>query len=107
MRKFLWSGRNLLQGGLTAPWLLISSQGAKGSRAAAAARLALDPLRTDCYLSDQYFLFHGLQVLHVHVFLAAPLGASHMPQPGANRHQSRVTIWESTPNLRSLLYLIA
>ena len=36
----------------------------------------------------------GLQVLHVHVFLAAPLGARHVAQPGADQHQSGVAIGE-------------
>ena len=51
MRKFaLVSGRNLLQGGgLTAPWLLFSRQGAKRQGRRYAARLALDPLRPGCY----------------------------------------------------------
>ena len=36
---------------------------------------------------------HGrLQALHVHVFLAAPLGACHMAQPRTGQHQSRVAI---------------
>ena len=35
-----------------------------------------------------------LQVLHVHVFLAAPLGARHMAQPGADQHQGGVAIGE-------------
>ena len=33
-----------------------------------------------------------LQVLHVHVFLVAPLGARHMAEPGADQHQSRVIL---------------
>ena len=33
-----------------------------------------------------------LQVLHVHVFLAAPLGARHMAEPGADQHQRRVPV---------------
>ena len=51
MRKFaLVSGRNLLQGGgLTAPGLLFSGQGAKGQGRRYAARLALDALRPGCY----------------------------------------------------------
>ena len=51
MRKFaLVSGRNLLQGGgLTAPWLLFSGQGAKGQGRRYAARLAIDALRPGCY----------------------------------------------------------
>ena len=35
-----------------------------------------------------------LQVLHVHVFLVAPLGARHMAQPGADQHQGGVAIGE-------------
>ena len=35
-----------------------------------------------------------LQVLHVHVFLAAPLGARHMAQPGTDQHQGGVAIGE-------------
>ena len=33
-----------------------------------------------------------LQVLHVHVFLAAPLGARHVAKSGADQHQGRVTV---------------
>ena len=35
-----------------------------------------------------------LQMLHVHVFLAAPLGARHMAEPGADQHQGGVAIGE-------------
>ena len=35
-----------------------------------------------------------LQVLHIHVFFAAPLGARHMAEPGTNQHQGRVAIGE-------------
>ena len=35
-----------------------------------------------------------LQVLHVHVFFVAPLGARHMAQPGADQHQGGVAIGE-------------
>ena len=35
-----------------------------------------------------------LQVLHVHVFLVAPLGACHMAQPRADQHQGRVAVRE-------------
>ena len=35
-----------------------------------------------------------LQVLHIHVLLVAPLSASHMAQPGADQHQSRVAVRE-------------
>ena len=34
-------------------------------------------------------------MLHIHVFLVIPLGAGHMPKPGTDQHQSRVTIRES------------
>ena len=37
-----------------------------------------------------------LQVLHVHVFFAAPLGTCHMAEPGADQHQSGVAIRECT-----------
>ena len=36
-----------------------------------------------------------LQVLHVHVFLAAPLGARHVAQPRADQHQGGVAVRES------------
>ena len=35
-----------------------------------------------------------LQVLHVHLFLVAPLGARHMAQPRADQHQGGVTVRE-------------
>ena len=35
-----------------------------------------------------------LQMLHVHVFLAAPLGARHMAEPGADQHQGGVAVRE-------------
>ena len=35
-----------------------------------------------------------LQVLHVHVLLDAPLGASHIAQPGTGQHQGRVSVRE-------------
>ena len=34
----------------------------------------------------------SLQVLHVHVLLVAPLGASHMAQPGTDQHEGRVAV---------------
>ena len=40
-------------------------------------------------------VIHGrLQVLHVHVFLVAPLGARHMAEPGTDQHQGGVAIGE-------------
>ena len=35
-----------------------------------------------------------LQVLHVHVFLVAPLGARHMAQPRADQHQGGISVRE-------------
>ena len=35
-----------------------------------------------------------LQVLHVHVFLVAPLGARHMAKAGADQHQGGVAVRE-------------
>ena len=35
-----------------------------------------------------------LQMLHVHVFLVAPLGVRHMAQPGADQHQGGVPVRE-------------
>ena len=35
-----------------------------------------------------------LQMLHVHVFLVAPLGASHVAQTGADQHQGGVPVRE-------------
>ena len=35
-----------------------------------------------------------LQVLHVHIFFAAPLRARYMAKPGADQHQSRVAVRE-------------
>ena len=35
-----------------------------------------------------------LQVLHVHVFLVAPLGSCHVAQPRADQHQGRISIRE-------------
>ena len=43
-----------------------------------------------------------LQVLHVHVFLVAPLGARHMAEPGTDQHQSRV-IFYLISNIKKLL----
>ena len=60
MRKIDYgSGRNLLRGGgLTAPWLPISGQGAKGQGRRYAACLALDALWHGCYLTGQQLLLH-------------------------------------------------
>ena len=44
----IWQ-KSITGGGLTAPWLHYSRQGAKGQGRRYAARLALDALRTGCY----------------------------------------------------------
>ena len=36
-----------------------------------------------------------LQVPHVHVLLVAPLGTSHMAQPGTDQHKGRITVREA------------
>ena len=33
-------------------------------------------------------------MLHIHVLLVAPLGSSHMAQPGTDQHEGRVTVRE-------------
>ena len=41
-------------------------------------------------------VFNGsLQVLHIHVLLVAPLGASHMAKSGTNQHEGGVAVWEA------------
>ena len=42
-----------------------------------------------------------LQMLHVHVFLVAPLGACHMAQPCADQHQGGVAVRERPYHPRS------
>ena len=39
---------------------------------------------------------NGLKVLHIHVLLAAPLGACDMAQASADEHESRIAIRETT-----------
>ena len=34
-------------------------------------------------------------MLHVHVLLVVPLGASHMAQPGTDQHEGRVIVQEA------------
>ena len=94
MRKFdsgIWqksiTGRLLLPPLVTLGW-----SGRKGSRAAAAACLALDASRADCHSPDQQVLLDDLEMLHVHVFLAAPLRPRHVAQPRADQHQGGVPI---------------
>ena len=72
----------------------LGRSGRKGSRAAAAACLALDASRADCHSPDQQVLLDDLEVLHIHVFLAAPLRARDMSQPGADQHQGGVPVRE-------------
>ena len=82
-----------ITGGLRRPLVTFGRPGRKGSRAAAAC-LALDASRADCHSPDQQVLLDDLEVLHVHVFLAAPLGARHMAQPRADQHQGGVAVRE-------------
>ena len=35
-----------------------------------------------------------LQVLHIHVFLVAPLSTSHVAEPGADQHQGGISVRE-------------
>ena len=42
--------------------------------------------------SNGDILQNRLQVLHVHVFLVAPLGTGHMAKPVTDQHQSRVAV---------------
>ena len=37
----------------------------------------------------------SLQVLHIHVFLVAPLCTGHMAQPGTDQHEGRVAVREA------------
>ena len=39
-------------------------------------------------------IYGRLQMLHVHVFLVAPLGTCHMAQPRADQHQGGVAVRE-------------
>ena len=34
-------------------------------------------------------------MLHVHIFLVAPLGTCHMAQPRTDQHEGRIPIWKS------------
>ena len=45
--------------------------------------------------SDGGSLQSGLQVLHVHVLLAVPLGAGYMAEPGTGQHEGRTAIRET------------
>ena len=45
--------------------------------------------------SNGGILKDGIQVLHVHVLLVAPLGAGHMAYPGTGKHQGIVAIRET------------
>ena len=37
----------------------------------------------------------GLQMLHVHILLVAPLGTGHMAQPGTDQHEGGVAVRET------------
>lgn len=79
MRKFdsgIW--QKSITGGLSCPLVTFGRSGRKGSRAAAAACLALDASRADCHSPDQQVFLDDLEMLHIHVFFAAPLGACHV-----------------------------
>ena len=96
MRKFdsgIWQ-KSITGGCFGAPLVTLGRSGRKGSRAAAAACLALDASRADCHSPDQQVLLDDLEVLHVHVFLAAPLGTRHVAKPRTDQHQGGVAIGE-------------
>ena len=44
--------------------------------------------------SNEGVIQSRLQVLHIHVFLVAPLGARHVAKSGADQHQGGVAIGE-------------
>ena len=80
------SGRNLLQGAANRPLVTFQRAGRKWSRAAERRSSCPCPFVTWLLSAHQDLLFHGFQVLHVHVFLAAPLGSGYMAQPGTYQH---------------------
>ena len=93
MRKFdsgIWQ-KSITGGGFGAPLVTFGRPGRKGSRAAAAC-LALDASRADCHSPDQQALLDDLEMLHIHILLAAPLGARHMAQPRADQHQGGISV---------------
>lgn len=45
--------------------------------------------------SNRGVLKNRLQVLHIHVLLVAPIGASHMAQLGTDQHEGGISIWET------------
>ena len=81
-------------GRLNRPLVTNQRAGRKGSRAAAVACLTLDASRADCHSPDQQVLLDDFEMLHVHVFLAAPLGACHVAQPRADQHQGGIAVRE-------------
>ena len=94
MRKFdsgIWQ-KSITGGCFCAPLVTLGRSGRKGSRVAAAAWLALNASRADCHSPDQQVPLDDLEALHVHVFLAAPLGARHMAKSRADQHQGGVPI---------------
>ena len=46
--------------------------------------------------SNGGILKDGLQVIHIHVLLVAPLGTGHMAQPGTDQHESGVSVRKTT-----------
>ncbi len=55
--------------------------------------------------SNEGALKGRLQVLHVHVLLVAPLGTSHMAQPGTYQHEGRVPVRETAHYTSAAAYL--
>ena len=53
-----------------------------------------------CYLPGQQLLLHRLQMIHIHVFLAAPLRPCHTTQSGAVQHQRRISVREGSKHPR-------
>ena len=49
--------------------------------------------------SNGGILNSGLQMLHIHVFLVAPLGASHIAQPGTDKHERRIAVRETANHM--------
>ena len=51
--------------------------------------------------SQEGGVVHRIQVLHVHVFLVAPLGAGNVAQPGTDQHQRAVSVREHSHGVGS------
>ena len=107
MRKFdsgIWQ-KSITGGVLLRPLGYFRAVGAQRVRAAAAAWLALDASRADCHSPDQQVLLDDLKVLHIHVFLAAPLSTCHMAEPRADQHQGGISIRECSHHAGSAVDL--